>query len=143
VALGCIGIGHGMHGCNTSLQGQLRIEGVDVHVVVVHLGLIHASRERQVQRLGNFIATEVPAGAPLIVAGDFNDWGAQLHRPMADLDLRTFDGIRLPTYPSRLPLLHLDRIYVRGLSLLSAQVPNGRAWTRMSDHLPLIAELAL
>jgi endonuclease/exonuclease/phosphatase family metal-dependent hydrolase len=62
---------------------------------------------------------------------------------MADLDLRTFDGIRLPTYPSRLPLLHLDRIFVRGLKPVSAHVPHGRAWTRMSDHLPLIAELEL
>jgi endonuclease/exonuclease/phosphatase family metal-dependent hydrolase len=114
----------------------------EIHVVVVHLGLIHASRERQVQRLGDFIAREVPEGAPLIVAGDFNDWSARLLAPMADLNLRTFDGIRLPTFPSRLPLLHLDRIYVRGMHMLSAQVPHGRAWTRMSDHLPLIAELS-
>ncbi len=85
----------------------------------------------------------VPETAPLIVAGDFNDWGAQLLKPMADLDLRTFEGIRLPTYPSRLPLLHLDRIFVRGLRPVSAQVPHGRAWARMSDHLPLIAELEL
>jgi len=49
----------------------------------------------------------------------------------------------LPTYPSRLPLLHLDRIFVRGLRLVSAQVPHGRAWALMSDHLPLIAELEL
>jgi endonuclease/exonuclease/phosphatase family metal-dependent hydrolase len=78
-----------------------------------------------------------------IVAGDFNDWGAQLLKPMAALDLCTFDGIRLPTYPSRLPLLHLDRIFVRGLKPLSAHVPHGRAWSRMSDHLPLIGEFEL
>ena len=125
------------------LHSQVLVDGADVHVVVVHLGLIHASRERQVQRLGEYVATQVPAGAPLIVAGDFNDWGAQLLKPMAALDLRTFDGIRLPTYPSRLPLLHLDRIYVRGLHPVSAHVPHGRAWARMSDHLPLIAELEL
>ncbi|MDT4874781.1 hypothetical protein FQZ97_1101060 [compost metagenome] len=89
------------------------------------------------------MATQVPAGAPLIVAGDFNDWGAQLLKPMAALDLRTFDGIRLPTYPSRLPLLHLDRIFVRGLQPISAHVPHGRAWSRMSDHLPLIGEFEL
>ena len=104
---------------------------------------IHAGRARQVERLGQFIAREVPESEPLIVAGDFNDWGAQLLRPMADLGLRTFEGIRLPTYPSRLPLLHLDRIYARGLRPVSAHVPHGRAWSRMSDHLPLIAELAL
>ncbi|MDP1686988.1 endonuclease/exonuclease/phosphatase family protein, partial [Hydrogenophaga sp.] len=125
------------------LHVQLLIDGIEVHVVVVHLGLIHASRSRQVQRLGEYIATGVPEAAPLIVAGDFNDWGAQLLKPMADLDLRTFEGIRLPTYPSRLPLLHLDRIFVRGLRPVSAQVPHGRAWARMSDHLPLIAELEL
>jgi endonuclease/exonuclease/phosphatase family metal-dependent hydrolase len=125
------------------LHVQLLVEEVAVHVVVVHLGLIHASRERQVQRLGQYIATELPPNAPLIVAGDFHDWGAQLLKPMAALDLRTFDGIRLPTYPSRLPLLHLDRIFVRGLKPVSAHVPHGRAWTRMSDHLPLIAELEL
>jgi endonuclease/exonuclease/phosphatase family metal-dependent hydrolase len=125
------------------LHAQLLVDGTDVHVVVVHLGLIHASRERQVQRLGQFITREVPSTAPLIVAGDFNDWSAQLLKPMAALDLRTFEGIRLPTYPARLPLLHLDRIFVRGLRPVSAHVPHGAAWRRMSDHLPLIADLEL
>jgi endonuclease/exonuclease/phosphatase family metal-dependent hydrolase len=96
-----------------------------------------------VQRLGLFIAREVPSSAPLIVAGDFNDWSAQLIKPMAALDLRTFEGIRLPTYPARLPLLHLDRVFVRGLRPVSAHVPHGAAWRRMSDHLPLIADLEL
>ena len=112
-----------------------------VHVVVVHLGLIHASRERQVAALGRFMEAHVPPGEPLIVAGDFNDWEARLHRPMARLGLRTFDDIRLPTFPARLPLLNLDRIYTRGLRPLHAHVPHGRAWRQMSDHLPLIAEL--
>jgi endonuclease/exonuclease/phosphatase family metal-dependent hydrolase len=62
---------------------------------------------------------------------------------MAALDLRTFEGIRLPTYPARLPLLHLDRVFVRGLRPVSAHVPHGAAWRRMSDHLPLIADLEL
>ncbi len=125
------------------LHAQVLVEGTDVHVVVVHLGLIHASRERQVRRLGQFIEREVPTSAPRIVAGDFNDWSAQLIKPMAALDLRTFEGIRLPTYPARLPLLHLDRIFVRGLRPVSAHVPHGAAWRRMSDHLPLIADLEL
>jgi endonuclease/exonuclease/phosphatase family metal-dependent hydrolase len=125
------------------LHTQLLIEGVALHVIVVHLGLIHASRERQVKLLGQYIAKELPESAPLVVAGDFNDWSAKLLKPMRDLDLQTFDALRLPTYPSRLPLLHLDRIYVRGLRLVSAHVPHGRVWSRMSDHLPLIGELEL
>lgn len=125
------------------LHVHLLVDGVEVHVVVVHLGLIQASRERQVQRLGEFINREVPEGAPVVVAGDFNDWSAQLLKPMAALGLHTFEGIRLPTFPARLPLLHLDRIFVRGLRLVNAHVPHGRAWRRMSDHLPLIADLEL
>lgn len=125
------------------LHVTVEVQGCPVHVVVVHLGLIHASRERQVQQLGAFLEREVPADAPLVVAGDFNDWGVRLHQPLALFGLRTFEDIRLATYPARLPLLHLDRIYVRGLKALSAHVPHGRAWRRMSDHLPLVAELAL
>ena len=125
------------------LHTQLLVDGQDLHVVVVHLGLIHASRERQVRQLGQYIAEQVPESVPLVVAGDFNDWSAKLLKPMRELNLQTFDSMRLPTFPSRLPLLHMDRIYFRGLTPLSAHVPHGRAWTRMSDHLPLIAEFDL
>jgi endonuclease/exonuclease/phosphatase family metal-dependent hydrolase len=125
------------------LHVKVDVEGMFVHVLVVHLGLLAASRERQVQRLGTYIARAVPDTERLVVAGDFNDWGGRLHQPMADLDLRTFEGIRLATFPSRLPVFHLDRIYVRGLTPLTAHVPHGLAWARMSDHLPLIAEFAL
>ena len=125
------------------LHVQVDVEGQSVHVVGVHLGLLAGSRERQIARLGQYLAREVPADQRLVVAGDFNDWGGRLHQPMAALDLRTFEGIRLATFPSRLPMLHLDRIYVRGLTPLHAQVPHGRAWARMSDHLPLIAEFGM
>lgn len=125
------------------LHVQVAVDGVPVHVLVVHLGLLAASRERQIARLGLYLAREVPADQRLVVAGDFNDWGERLHQPMAALDLRTFEGIRLATFPSRLPMLHLDRIYVRGLTPLHAKVPHGRAWARMSDHLPLIAEFGM
>ena len=89
------------------------------------------------------LAREVAAHAPLVVAGDFNDWGERLHGPMADLGLHTLAGQRLPTFPSRFPLLYLDRIYTRGMHWQRAHVPHGAAWARMSDHLPLVAELTL
>jgi endonuclease/exonuclease/phosphatase family metal-dependent hydrolase len=34
----------------------------------------------------------------------------------------------------------MDRFYVRGLACASTMVPRGKAWARMSDHLPLVAE---
>jgi endonuclease/exonuclease/phosphatase family metal-dependent hydrolase len=47
---------------------------------------------------------------------------------------------RYPTFPSRMPLLQLDHVYARGLRPIGLEVPHGRNWWRMSDHLPLIAE---
>ena len=125
------------------LHSEVMVHDKAVHVVVVHLGLIRASRERQVAQLRRFIAREVPQDAPLLVAGDFNDWGVMVQREMAAIDLRAFKGARQPTFPSRLPLVQLDHVFGRGLQPLGLHVPRGRIWWRMSDHLPLIAEFGL
>ncbi len=130
------------------LHVQVDWQGRRVHAVVAHLGLIHRSRLRQVQRLSDYIAAQIPPGAPLLVAGDFNDWGERLDAPMAALGLeraRAASGqpAQRLTFPSRVPIFGLDRIYMRGFHCLSTMVPRSPAWARMSDHLPLVAELAL
>ena len=125
------------------LHVELQVNRQRVHVIVLHLGLIASSRVRQVEQLGQFIAREIPRRAPLIVAGDLNDWGAKLRPAMNALGLRDFIGERALTYPSRLPLAQLDYVYSRGLKPVGLLVPRGRIWWRMSDHLPLIAEFKL
>ena len=117
-----------------------------MHAVVVHFGLVHRSRVRQVERLARFIEAEVPPGEMLVVAGDFNDWGERLNGPMSELGLTRAvapgagRGDRV-TFPSLAPVFALDRFYIRGLSCRSTMVPRGSSWARMSDHLPLVAEL--
>ena len=101
------------------------------------------SRVRQIEQLRRYMGREVPAGAPLLVAGDFNDWGEGMRRALRHDGLEELDGPRHPTFPSRLPLVQLDHIYARGLQPVSAHVPRGRAWARMSDHLPLLTEFRL
>ena len=125
------------------LHAEVAVDGHSVHVVVVHLGLIRASRVRQLAQLAQFIAREIPAQAPLLVAGDFNDWGALLSRPLATVGLRSCTAKQMPTFPSRLPLVQFDHVYARGLTPVTQHVPRGRIWWRMSDHLPLIAEFEL
>lgn len=122
------------------LHVQVVVAGRPVHVVVLHLGLIPASRKRQVAQLQEFLAREVPPDEPLLVGGDFNDWGARLRPAMQAMGLHDHVGERVLTYPARLPLAQLDFVYARGLRPLSVHVPQGRIWWRMSDHLPLIAE---
>jgi endonuclease/exonuclease/phosphatase family metal-dependent hydrolase len=125
------------------LHVEVMLHGQAVHVVVVHLGLIRASRARQVAQLQRFIEREVPSAAPLLVAGDFNDWGNLVRRALAASNLRAFEAAQNATFPARLPLVQLDYVYARGLTPLTVQVPRGRNWWRMSDHLPLIAEFSL
>ena len=125
------------------LHSEVMVHGQPIHVVVVHLGLIRASRERQVAQLLRFIAREIGPDVPLLVAGDFNDWGVMVQREMATIGLVAFKGTRQATFPSRLPLVQLDHVFARGLQPLGLHVPRGRIWWRMSDHLPLIAEFGL
>ena len=130
--------------------------GSMVHAVVVHFGLGHRGRVRQVERLATFIKTEVPPDAMLVVAGDFKDWGERLDAPMQALGLHRALAPRseggagggsglgrsgAATFPSIAPVFALDRFYLRGLACSSTMVPRGMTWARMSDHLPLIAEL--
>jgi endonuclease/exonuclease/phosphatase family metal-dependent hydrolase len=130
------------------LHVPVQWNGAWLHAVVVHFGLAHRSRVRQVQRLAAFIAATVPPNELLVVAGDFNDWGERLDGPMRDLGLQRAlaPGGRVQqrlTFPSRVPVFAMDRIYSRGLACRTTAVPRGSAWARMSDHLPLMAEFEL
>ena len=122
------------------LHAELKIGRRKVHVIVLHLGLIAGSRGRQVEQMLRFIEREIPRTAPVIVAGDFNDWGGKLRPMLNSHGFQDFMGQRALTYPSRLPLTQLDYVYCRGLKPVGLEIPRGRIWWRMSDHLPLIAE---
>ncbi|MCL1962145.1 MAG: endonuclease/exonuclease/phosphatase family protein [Desulfovibrionaceae bacterium] len=125
------------------LHAEVRVAGSLLHVIVVHFGLIPGSRQRQTQQLRRYIAREIGLDAPVVVAGDFNDWGTRVRQALRVDSLHAFAGPRTLTYPSRLPVAQLDHIYARGLCPLSLAAPRGRAWGSMSDHLPLIAEFRM
>ena len=118
----------------------------DVHAVCVHFGLRESHRQRQMTALCRLLASEVPATAPLLVAGDFNDWrrraDAILQRDCGLQSAFTGGDAAMPkTFPARWPLLPLDRIYARRLEVRSACVLSALPWPHLSDHLPLLAEV--
>jgi endonuclease/exonuclease/phosphatase family metal-dependent hydrolase len=132
------------------LHCQIKVDGFpkDVHAICVHLGLAEAHRQQQLALLCEITHTEVPPDAPLIVAGDFNDW-----RRRANDILWNEAGLReifvsaygepAKTFPSIFPLLSLDRIYVRNCSVHLPVVLPRRPWAHLSDHAPLAAEITL
>lgn len=119
----------------------------DLHVICVHLGLSEAHRHHQLVRLCNAVRHSVPADAPLVVAGDFNDWRSRADALLAPIGLievfRQAHGRHARSFPARMPLLRLDRIYVRGVvAHRPLQLPR-QPWARLSDHAPLAAEIDL
>lgn len=117
-----------------------------LHAICLHLALRESHRRRQVDRLLDLIAYEVPEGAPLVIAGDFNDWRERAHRRLLLAGLEEVHtaamGRPARTFPARAPWLRLDRIYVRNVRHRPVKV-SARHWRRLSDHLPLAAEISM
>ena len=125
------------------LHVVLDVDGVAVHVIVVHLGLIRSSRVRQMAQLVRYVQREIPPLAALVVAGDFNDWGRLLEQSLRRVALQSGTPTALVTFPARLPLVQFDHVYARGMQPCAQQVPRGAIWSRMSDHLPLLVDFEM
>lgn len=120
----------------------------DLHIVCIHFGLIGRERRLQISKLSAHIDNHVPSDAPLIIAGDFNDWLGQADRLFHDhLGLqeifRETHGRYARSFPSWLPLLPMDRIYYRGLIPVSCERLSQAPWHTLSDHAPLTASFTL
>ncbi len=132
----------GMLHCQIQIPGWER----DLHCICVHLGLFARWRRGQLHALRERIVSLMPPQAPLIIAGDFNDWRAKAGQVLAEgMHLReVFEqvgGKTARSFPSVLPLFRLDRIYVRGFHVQHAEVHGGAAFARVSDHAALSANL--
>ncbi|WP_018079540.1 endonuclease/exonuclease/phosphatase family protein [Thiobacillus denitrificans] len=132
------------------LHCEIEVPGIasPVHCINVHLALNEGGRRRQLAQIAARVHKMVPDGAPLILAGDFNDWRMRActffkgELGLAEV-FETHHGKPARSYPSILPMFQLDRIYVRGFSIDTAHVHTGNAWHRISDHAALSAKLHL
>ena len=128
------------------LHWVLRLPGSgrEVHAICMHLGLREVHRQQQLRLLEQRIS-EIPADAPLVVAGDFNDWRQRADLSQSGLQevFMQATGKHARTFPARLPLLALDRIYVRNVKVHNPRVLNTRPWSHLSDHVPLSVEIEL
>lgn len=119
----------------------------EVHAICVHLGLRENQRRRQLELLCALVRRTVPRKAPLVIAGDFNDWRGKAHEILASGDLHDVfvraHGRAARTFPARWPVLPLDRIYVRNADAHQPIVLPARPWSHLSDHAPLAAEIRL
>jgi len=115
-------------------QGRLRIIGT-------HLGLLPGERRAQVQRLLRALERDTPL--PTVLTGDVNEWYLW-GRPLRWLHKHFKATPAPPTFPAWRPLLSLDRLWTEPASLLAGLRVHRSVLARSaSDHLPLVAQLAM
>jgi len=130
------------------LHCEIKVPNWDtsLHAICVHLGLLAPWRHQQLVDIANYIEDHIPSDAPLIVAGDFNDWSMRAGHPFANrLQLiEVFEhhiGKPARSFPAWLPILRMDRIYVRNFEIRKVQVHAGTHFLNISDHAILSANL--
>jgi len=134
------------------LHGVIHIPGEKnksdfvVHALNAHLGLFQFERRKQTEELVNYVEKTIDPSCPLLIAGDFNDWRQRVtheltKRLKVDEAFVSLKNNHARTFPSRLPILQLDRIYFRHATMKSASCLQGKKWAVLSDHLPIMADL--
>jgi endonuclease/exonuclease/phosphatase family metal-dependent hydrolase len=121
------------------LEALVNVEGVTLQVMSLHLGV--SPRERWLQAEQLFELCSATRTDLHLLLGDFNEWSrfsAVSRRLRAHFDVTR----QLATFPSRTPVVGLDRVWVhpRG-RLREARVDTSRAARLASDHLPLVATI--
>lgn len=118
--------------------------GPAFQVFATHLGLANRERWHQVKQIKNCISNRLNRRQPWLLMGDMNIWfpfSPQFRYLKRSLNLRWH---RARTFPSRFPLLSLDRL---ALSAHWNVIQEGRRLDplsrKASDHLPFYMDLAL
>ncbi|WP_287815472.1 endonuclease/exonuclease/phosphatase family protein, partial [Pseudomonas sp.] len=119
----------------------------EVHAICVHLSLLESHRQQQLGLLRQLLDS-LADDAPVIIAGDFNDWQLRGNTTLTrarDLHeaFEHHNGSLARTYPARFPLLRLDRVYLRNATSHAPTILGNKPWTHLSDHLPLTVEVHL
>ncbi len=131
----------GLQHCSISIPNLSK----PLHLLNVHLDLTHFSRKKQISQIIHRISDRVPQDSPLILAGDFNDWGQKLSPSLKNFlnleeSFHAIHGYHAKSFPSFFPFLRLDRVYFRYLNVVYSKVLNQKTWSILSDHLPILSE---
>jgi endonuclease/exonuclease/phosphatase family metal-dependent hydrolase len=124
-----------------ALDVDLKPDGCDMQLIATHLGLRPAERREQIRRLLPLFKVQ---GRDLVVlAGDLNEWFLW-GRPLRMLKRLFPETPHRRSWPARMPLFSLDRIWMHPIRALGRLAAHNSALARAaSDHLPLTADIKL
>ena len=134
-----------------ALWTAVRLGEVDLQVINTHLGLTPREQRRQVEALLSeaWLGQDAARVTPLMLVGDLN--ATPVSRVYGRLASRLIDARRAakfvratPTFPSRLPILALDHVFISaGIDVEAVWTPRDRLSRHASDHLPLVVDFRL
>lgn len=125
-----------------ALMVEMEIRGARLRVIAAHLGLLPGSRAAQTRHLLERIAAA--DARPTLLMGDLNEWRGTAGAAMGHLSQHFTRPVMVRSFPSRFPILALDRLMTckdgRLHDVSTHDTPLAR---RASDHLPIKARLEL
>ncbi|WP_330169358.1 endonuclease/exonuclease/phosphatase family protein [Bartonella grahamii] len=122
---------------------ELEMAAGPIRIIAAHFGLLHYSRKQQTKMLLEIFQKR--SLMPTLLIGDFNEWRigkrSSLNHFSPYFD-STFEVV--PSFPSRFPLLALDRVFSFPHQLITSIENHHSPLARIaSDHLPIKAYLNL
>ncbi len=133
-----------------ALWAAVEFNGREIHIINTHLGLLARERMAQIEALtGSEWLGHPECNAPFILCGDFNALPSsavcrRLGRLLVDAQAELDNHRPRSTFFGRFPTLRIDHIYLsHDFDIRAAIVPKNKLTQVASDHLPLVAEIAL
>ena len=131
-----------------ALWASIQIGGAEVQVINTHLGLRRPERLAQVEALlSPEWLSHRACREPVVLLGDFNALArSRAYQRLASRLCDAQVGPHIhhpprPTFPSRLPLLRIDHVFVsRSIDVLRVEAIRTPLARVASDHLPLLVE---
>lgn len=122
---------------------DLTLAAGPLRIIAAHLGLLRNSRAKQIGTL--LSVAEAHDGRPTLLMGDLNEWRIGRRSALSGLapDFGPLHAT-LPSFPSRFPLLALDRVLGKPHDLICGVELHDTPLARVaSDHLPIKASIRL
>jgi len=127
-----------------AIDVDIDCHGFTVRVIATHFGLLPVERRKQANILLQKISERSAAENHItLLMGDMNEWFLW-GRPLRFIHNYFGSCPDLATYPAKLPIFSLDRIWCHPAELTTERkVHKSRRARQASDHLPLTAILNL
>lgn len=130
------------------LKARVMIPQLEREIILAntHLDLTQGGRDQQAGMIIDDMRKD--AEIPWILLGDFNDWNKKVAKKIeSELGVseafKTLHGKYPPTFPSILPVLSLDRVFLNKMKVIKAITLKDGHWKKLSDHLPLYVEIEI